>query len=152
MKTISTILIILITAACSPNKKFTVETNDMNTTELCSKIYPIAWSAVINRKKGISYEEMKASLPNLNEVLKSKNELNKYLPLSMHLIIDEVYNFPVLDPLIYSTYQSERCFHSMKGTPIKQKYDVIHPKISKCEDGNTENYINCTMNVIKIML
>lgn len=124
----------------------------MIATEVCKKLYPIAWSAVINRKKGISYEAMKAPLPSLVDVLKIKSKLNQFLPLSMHLIIDEVYNYPILDPLIYSTYQSERCYFSMKGTPIKQKFINIHPKLSQCENGMKEDYIDCTMNVINKIL
>jgi len=111
--------------------------------EDCRKVFSVASSAISNKEKGISKYKLKAALPSLS-LAPTKEPLR-----SMHEIVDEVYDYEVVDKFIYSTYRTEICYLRKQGKSIpKVDYKLTLEKLKKCQTLEADDHAICAMKAV----
>jgi hypothetical protein len=158
-------LCILLLAACSNTKSPHPELVDLEkrledakarASEIsrgkraCYKVYPTAVSAIENRKRGMSQDELLAVLPSRVELenYPTSRDAEKRLGLAMLDIAEQVYNYTNLDPQAYSAFSAELCQRKLFNLEVPSSFESAYPQLLECNSlPQPKQRINCGMAV-----
>ncbi|GHG07667.1 hypothetical protein [Thalassotalea marina] len=111
--------------------------------EACQKIFSSAVIVHKSKVKGVSKEKLISSLPSRKEA-KNNGRIN-----TLYHIIDEVYDYPTLDGLVYSTYRAELCYLVFSGQKTNnEEFGAVHKKLESCgTKSDKREKTECSMRV-----
>ena len=136
-------LIVALNTACA-TKQTTHSAKEIN--EECGFEMHAARTAIRLRDKGKSKTDLLSKLPPLE-----KN--SSRLLQEMHEITNEVYRYPDLNQVVYSTYRFELCQRQMLRKPIPASIQVVLPLLLNCQQqfGNKSSVksTNCILAAVK---
>lgn len=115
---------------------------------VCQKIISAAVETHKSKVKGMTKEEVMRPLPS------RKQAQNNGMFNSLYQIIDEVYDYPTLDKLVYATYRSELCYRAFRGQAVNiEEYSKTHKRLKSCglKESNAEK-TECGKKVASLVL
>ncbi|WP_146042160.1 hypothetical protein [Chromobacterium sinusclupearum] len=104
----------------------------------------VASEAIYSKNKGIKKEDLLAKVP-------MATSDNVWLRALMQEVINEVYDYPAVSEVVYSTYRGELCFQKIKNPQklVESNYTQAYPLLVSCEAIKDEHgQRKCAMQVV----
>ena len=115
-------LCLILLSACASKPRLSKQYNYQCTMEMNA-----AMTAIHLRDQGKTKPELLQELGPLN---KNSNRLHRIL----FSIVDEIYQFPDLNEVIYPTYRFELCAKQLTKQNYENDYAFVHHKLLMCQN------------------
>lgn len=143
---IKTGLLLILTTLASACATKDIPDNVKEINQACSFEMQAARTAVRLRDKGKTREDLLAKLVPIDKD-------SSRLLIEMHEITHEVFDYPLLNDVVYSTYRFELCQRELLRKPVPASLEAVLPMLQQCQqhfgDQSSVKGTTCILDAVK---
>ncbi len=122
-KQLASVTLFVLLSGCASKERFTTA-KEIN--EACQVEMQAALTAVRLRNEGKPKSALLAPLPAITEH-------SSRLLVNLHVIVDETYQYPALNEMIYPTYRFDLCLRALQQKPYPVSLAPVEPALLNCQ-------------------
>jgi hypothetical protein len=122
-KQLTLLTLFVLLSACASKEHFSTA-KEIN--EECQVEMQAALTAVRLRNEGKPKSVLLAPLPAITEQ-------SSRLLVNLHTIVDETYQYPALNEMIYPTYRFDLCLRALQQKPYPVSLAAVEPALLNCQ-------------------
>jgi len=111
----------------------------------CERIGFAAASAVGDRARGATREQLLEVLPSLERSEARSDSSDHRVLKAMHEIVDEVFDYPPLNEAAYMVYKTESCYQAEWNGAAPKPFAEAHDALLACSTLEHRELIACSL-------